>query len=236
MGYRINKACDTGGIPLYLINRFLKHIKIPTLVETGTAAGGSVKEAASYFENCHTIELNPERPIKEDAPQNIIWHTGSSIEVLPEIVYQLIQKKAGIDSPHFRYAMFWLDSHFDGDKPSGSKYKDCYLLEELEIISEYSQDSIIIIDDARLFMGNPPHPNEPKEWPNLQQIFKMFDEKFPYFFVTIIDDYIIALPDRVKWIFDEEWVEGYKIRYPDEPEVIRNAAKLAYNSFIKYIQ
>ncbi len=236
MGYRINERVNTGGVPIYLIERFLKHIEIPVFVETGSASGGSIKEAARYFDICHTIELNEGRQIVDESLTNVHWHNGNTIEVLPEIVSELVRYKESLDTPHFRYAMFFLDAHWDGDKPEGEETKDCYLLEELEAIAPYDQNSIIIIDDARLFMGNPPHPNNPKEWPTIQQVFKLFDEKFKYFRVTIIDDFIIAFPDRVEWIFQEEWVEQYKTRYPDEKDKIRNATKLVYDSFIKYIQ
>jgi hypothetical protein len=236
MGYSISDCVDTGGIPMYLINEFLSEIEIPICVELGTASGGSAKEAAKYFNEVMTVELNEYRPIYDSNIKNITWLNGNSIDVLPGIIKSLISYKEENLIEYHRYCLFWVDSHFDGDKPKDSPYKDCYLLDELEIISPYSQDAIIIIDDARLFMGNPPYPNKADEWPTIQQVFGVFRERFPYHFTTIVDDYILSIPDRLKWIYDRLWMRDYKKRFPDDEDKIRSAAKLAFDSFIKYIR
>lgn len=235
MGYQLN-GCNTGGVPIYLINNFIKHIPISTFIETGTASGQSIREAAKYFATCHTIELNPSRPKVDDSLTNVFWHTGNSVDILPGIVDELSEYKKTLPANAFRYCLFFLDAHYDGDKPNDSDNKDCYLLEELEIISKYSQDSIIIIDDARLFMGYPPHPNNPKQWPTIKQIFSIIQEKFPYFFITIIDDYILAIPDRIEWIFQEEWMARYKIRYPDDADKLKSQAKDVFKAILDYVK
>lgn len=233
MGYNLN-GVDTEGIPMYLLKEFLKEIEITALVETGTAGGKSTIEAASYFDKIYTIELQEDR--KAPLPLNVDRLYGNSIDMLPAIIQHLIHLKKDCKQGDYKYVAFFLDSHFDGDKPADSKYKDCYLLEELDIISPYSQDSIIIIDDCRLFLGQPPHPNDASQWPTIQEIFDTFKNKFPYHYTTITDDYVLSIPDRIKWILDREWMARYKIRYPDEPDVIKNATKLAYQSLLKYIQ
>lgn len=234
MGYRLNTGVDTNGLPLYLVKEFLKEIDIPTIVECGTAGGESIIEAARFFHDCYTIEIQEERKIAH--PLNVNCLYGNSVDMLPGLITHFINLKKDCAEGEYMYVLFWLDSHFDGDKPEDSSYKDCYLLEELEIISEYSQDAIVIVDDCRLFLGQPPHPNDGTQWPTIQEIFGKFKDKFPYHFTTITDDYIISIPDRLKWILDREWMARYKIRYPDEPEVIKNAVKLAYQSLLKYIQ
>jgi hypothetical protein len=215
MGYRLNTGVDTGGLPMYLLHNFIKNLPISTFIETGTASGDSIKEAAKYFSTCHTIELNSERVVKDNSLTNVFWHNGNSIDILPAIVAELVAHKLTLPSNAYRYTVFFLDAHWDGDKPKDAGTKDCYLLEELEIISKYSQDSIIIIDDARLFMGYPPHPNNPKEWPTIQQIFALINQSYPYHFTTIVDDFILSIPDRIEWIYQEIWMKNYKIRYPD---------------------
>lgn len=235
MGYCLN-GCDTGGIPMYLIEEFLKETRIPIIVETGTAFGASIKQASNYFDECYTIELSDGRGVENRVAGNINYYKGNTIDVLPQLVAQFKTLKEGVAEGEYNYVLWWLDAHFDGDKPSDSPYKDCYLLEELDIISEYSQDSIIIIDDARLFMGYPPHPNNPNEWPTIQQIFSKFQEKFPYFFVTIVDDYILAIPDRLEWIFQREWMARFSIRYPNDSDKLRSQVKDVFTAFKNYIQ
>lgn len=235
MGQRLN-GVNTGGIPMYLINEFLKETDIPLFVELGTASGGSIKEAAPYFKECVTIEINEDRPLYDSTLRNVKWLIGNTIDILPGLIEEFINYKSDNKIEDHRYCLFWVDSHFDGDKPKNSKYKDCYLLEELDIISLYSQDSIIIIDDARLFMGNPPQPNNALEWPNLQQIFEKFRQKFPYFFVTIVDDYILAFPDRLKWVFDREWMGRYSVRYPSDADKLKSQVKDVYDALINYMK
>lgn len=233
MGFRINNRCDTEGIPMYLINEFLKEIPIPVLVELGSAGGKSAKEASKYFEKVITIELNEGRQLTEDSQKNIEWLSGNTIDVLPNLMNEFINAKPPEER---RYVLFFVDSHFDGDKPEDSPYKDCYLLEELDIISWYAQDAIVIIDDARLFMGNPPHPNNPREWPPISEIFSKFKEKFQYHYTTIIDDYIISFPDRIEWVFQREWVSQYKTRFPDDDMKLKQQVKDVYAALLKYIQ
>lgn len=236
MGFCLNNRSNTEGIPMYLISEFKKEIPIPLLVETGTAGGNSIKEAAKYFDECYTIELNEDRPLYDLTLTNVRWLSGNTIDVLPALVAGFVNYKTDHKFDGYRYCVFWMDSHFDGDKPADSPYKDCYLLEELDIVSWYAQDAIVIIDDARLFMGNPPHPNNPNEWPTIADIFAKFKSNFPYHFTTIVDDYIISFPDRLEWIYQREWMANYKVRFPDEADKLKSQVKDVYSALLKYIQ
>jgi hypothetical protein len=238
MGYRVNNIVKTGGIPMHIAGYFLDNIRIYAFVETGTAAGDSVKEAARHIGLCHTIELIPERQLIDQSISNIFWHRGNSIDVLPGIIESLLAEKSrcGLKEGQYYYTLFWLDAHYSGNTPNTTGYKECYLLEELDIISAMSQHSIILIDDARLFMGKPPQPNNAGDWPSVQQIFRKIEEKYPYFIVTIIDDYILAIPDRIGWVFDLIWQEGYFTRYPSEPEKLRMEVKNVFEAFKNYIR
>lgn len=239
MGYKVNNIVDTGGFPFYLIEKLIKEYKVDHFVETGTAGGLSIKEAAKHFKKCQTIELIENRAIVDNDIENIIWHTGNSADILLPIVNELIGQKNSMqikdNPPIYNYALFFLDAHYSDPKPNTSKYKECYLLEEIEIISGYRDDSIIIIDDARLFFGPPPAPNNPKDWPSISKIFALLNEKFPYNTTTIRDDYIVSYPDRLDEPFDAEWVSRYSIRYPTESELIKSYAKKVFSEFKKYI-
>lgn len=237
MGYCLN-GCPTGGVPMYLIEPLIKYAKVSTFVETGTAGGLSIREAAKHFRQCHTIEIIPNRAIVDESIKNIVWHEGNSIDILPGIVDDLITEKSQLpktDPPTYNYAVFFLDAHYSDPKPNTSIYKECYLLEELTILHRYQHDAIIIIDDARLFFGHPPAPNNPKDWPTIRQIFALLEEKFPYNTTSIRDDYIISYPDRLDEPFDAEWVSRYSIRYPTESDKLKTEVKSVYEAFKKYI-
>lgn len=239
MGYKVNNTAKTEGIPEHIVKPFIEYLNIEFFIETGSADGDSVRWAAQYINECHTIEMVKGRAQKNGGSPypNIRWYLGNSIDILPELIQRLKDYKQEFNLVPHHYCLFWLDAHYSGDTPNPyPDIKECHLLEELDIISRYDQDAIIVIDDLRLFCGNPPYPANPKEWPSVQQIFKLFEEKYRWFIVTIIDDYIIAFPDRVKWIFDKVWADGYNNRYPNESEKLRQEVKSVYSALKKYIE
>lgn len=239
MGFKVNSGVETEGIPMYLIEPLLSHVPINYFIESGTAGGLSIREASKYFKVCHTIELIENRAIIDRGITNIKWHTGNSVDILPKIVGELVSIKNAMQipgqNPVYNYALFFLDAHYSDPTPNISEYKECYLLEELEIISIYQDSAIIFIDDARLFFGHPPAPNDPNDWPDIRQIFSLFEKKFPFNTTTIRDDFIISYPERLDEPMDKEWVDRYSIRYPSAEDKLKSEVKNVYNAFKKYI-
>lgn len=232
MGYKLN-GCDTGGFPFYLIKPLLEKVDIKVFVETGTAAGESAKLAATLFEQVYTIEIIKGRQQIKDSPSNIEFHTGYSVEILPEIINELLKTKK---SNHKEYVLFWLDAHYSGNTTNETGYPECPLLEEIEAVAIYGEEALIIIDDARLFLGHPPYPNNPNEWPTIKEIFELLTKHFPYHMITITDDYILCMSHHVKDVFEAEWRERYHIRYPNAADKLRTQTKDVYNALLKYIQ
>lgn len=240
MGYKVNDVVNTGGFPFYLIEGLKREFKIDYFVETGTAGGLSIKEASKLFKYCWTIELIEGRAEIDHSLGNVRWLTGHSVDVLLPILNDFISEKnamqvAGEDS-RYHYVVFFLDAHYSDPTPNTSIYKECYLLEELELISPYQDSAIIVIDDARLFYGPPPAPNNPLDWPSIAQIFDLLNRKYPYNTNTIRDDYIISFPSRLNEPMDEEWRNRYTTRYPSHEDSIRQQTKNVYKEFINYLR
>lgn len=240
MGYKVNNGVDTGGFPMYLIRPLIEYCQIDMMVECGTAGGLSIREAAKYFKKCHTIELIEGRAEVDKTIKNVKWHTGNSIDILPQIIAPLVRLKRCRERKNngkavYKYAIFWLDSHWSEPYPNNTEYKECYILEELEAIAPYQDSAIILIDDARLFMGQPPAPNNPKDWPSIQDIFVLLKNKFPHNYSTIVDDYILSVPERLREPVDAEWRSRYLIRYPTESDKLRTETKNVYEALKKYI-
>lgn len=232
MGYKTN-GVDTGGIPEHLVSVLLDKYDIPFLVETGTANGDSVRAMSSEFEKIWTIELIPDRPEVEDKFDNIISLVGDSVELLPQVISGLIDLKEGKER---QWVLFYLDAHYSGDTENDTGYPECPLLDEIKAVGEYGEDAIIIIDDARLFLGQPPHPHDPTEWPSIKEIFILLNEKFPYHHITITDDYILAIPLHVRDVIDQEWRDRFHIRYPNEQDKLKSQVKDVYTALKKYIE
>lgn len=239
MGYKVNNRVNTEGFPFYLVEGILKSDRVDTFVELGTAGGDTIKTAAKCFKKCYTIEIIENRAIVDKSIENIKWLTGNTVDILPTIIDDLLVEKAlmqkGVD-PIYNYSVFWIDSHYSDPEPNTSQFTECPLMEELEIISLYQHDAIILIDDARLFMGHPPAPLNPKEWPMIQDIFVLLKEKFPFNYSSLVDDFIISIPERLREPIDAEWRGNYSTRYPTHENNIKMQVKNVYNEFKKYLE
>jgi hypothetical protein len=235
MGYMLN-GVTTGGLPMHLVKPLLDEHEVPYFVETGTAGGMSVKEASKLFKRCWTIELIKDRPDFNNSHGGVHFEIGDSAEILPRIIADLKEIKFKTDPKARQWVLFFLDAHYCGDVPNESGYPECPLLDEIKCVAEYGEDAVIIIDDARLFLGSPPHPNEPTEWPCICDIFHLLREKFPYHYISIVDDYVIAIPIHLRHTIDKEWRDRFHIRYPNAEDKLKSQVKDVYAAFKNYIQ
>lgn len=227
MGYK-TFGCDTGGFPFYLFKDLIEKYDVPFFVETGSASGDSARIAATMFKEVWTIEL---LEAAGESTDTVHFLEGDSAEFLPEIISEI--KEKGLKNQR---TIFYLDAHYCGDTPNKTDYPECPVLMEIEIAAEMGEDAIIVIDDARLFLGQPPYPHNPQEWPSVMEIFLLLKEKFPYHHITITDDYILAIPLHVRDVIDEEWRRRFKIRYPDEDAILKEQVRGAYKALLKYIE
>jgi hypothetical protein len=233
MGYLTN-GVTTGGVPMELIKTITNGFHVPFFVETGTAGGASIREASIKFEFCYTIELMENvTPPKDTFPENIMFFNGTSSEKIHEVV-SILKTKI---SKH-NYALFWLDAHYSApsdDTPSTpDNFVECPLLKEIDAIGEI-ENSIIIIDDARLFLGAPPYPLDPRKWPSLTEIFKRFMQYYPEHHFSVVDDYIICVPKEMKDNLNQDWRLNFRKRYPLESDKAKFYVKEAYKTFLKFI-
>jgi len=157
-------------------------------VETGTYRGETTRWAATQFETVHTIErseqLYYEHSVALAAFPGVTAHLGDSRQILPAIVAQLGKRRATI----------WLDGHYSGGETAGAD-DECPLLDELKALGDRWTD-VLLIDDARLFLGAPPPPHQPAAWPTIAEIVRHLPVAGRHQFVQIIDDVIVIVPDE----------------------------------------
>lgn len=240
MGYLLN-GVSTGGLPIHLVKPLIENHEINYFVETGTAGGDSIREVYELFKYVWTVELIKDRTDTKNAPKNVRFIEGDSVEHLPEIIEQLLLFRGEKER---QYVLFYLDAHFCDDKPNESDYPECPVLEEIKCIAEYGEDAVIIIDDARLFFGSPPYPNDPTEWPSISEIFFVLQTLFPFHHTTITDDYVLSIPLHLKDTIDKEWRDRFHIRYPNAEDKLRGQVKdvhaafmdKVYKPFLEYIK
>ena len=147
-----------------------------TLVETGTFKGAMVDAQKKTFGKVISIELSV--PLFELAQKrfqkdkNVIIIQGDSGKILPEIIKELTNP-----------AIFWLDGHYSaGITAKGDK--ECPIYEEINAILSYNQlNHILLIDDARCFIGK-------NDYPTIEELTNFIREKDSRYQLEIKDDII----------------------------------------------
>lgn len=81
-------------------------------------------------------------------------------------------------------AIFWLDGHYSGGITARGD-KDCPIWEELKAIFSTNTEHIILIDDARLFIGE-------RDYPSLSGVKTFILEQYPNSKIEIKNDSIIV--------------------------------------------
>jgi len=128
-------------------------------VETGTYLGETTAAMAKVYRKVFTVEIHEELYQKSSArlkdSGNVTSFHGNSSEILPSILSQL-------DGP----AVFWLDAHYSGPKTGRiAKGVQTPIEEELsQIFATGSSEHLILIDDARLFVGKDSYPKLGRLW------------------------------------------------------------------------
>jgi prefoldin subunit 5 len=173
-----------------LLARLRELLPLEVFVETGTYEGASVDAALAYFDELHTIELSDELFARaaarfEDSPA-VHVHNGSSAEVLSRLSGRLRR----------RSVLYWLDAHFCGHRSVGGELQ-CPLMGELEAIGSLGVRSVILIDDARLFMTPPPAPLIAEQWPSFSEVLARLSTLNPGHELIVIDDVIVFFPPEV---------------------------------------
>jgi len=130
---------------------YQKKYNCSTFIETGTYLGDTVEAMKTKFKKVISIELGMDLYINAKErflnDKNVEIFQGDSGKVLPQIVL-------GLKDP----AIFWLDGHYSaGITAKGDKI--CPILEELDAIFDNSNlNHVLLIDDARDFVGEGDYP------------------------------------------------------------------------------
>lgn len=168
---------------------------IKTFVETGTFQGDTVESAAPYFAEVCSVELSDELHALAcarfaDRPNIRIEHGDS-----PVFLEERSKEFAG------RPVLFWLDAHTcDIGHTSGADSQTA-ILRELEAIKSLHPESILLIDDARLYLCAPPGPPLPNEWPDIDDLIRRLYQLGGSHRLIILDDVIVFYPGHLRGRF-----------------------------------
>ena len=133
------------------VKAYAKKFKLRTLIETGTYRGDMIISNQKNFKKIYSIELDEKifKKASERCKQysHISLYQGDSGEILPKILLNIKEP-----------CLFWLDAHYSGEGTAKGLF-DSPILKEMEfILNELNLNHVILIDDAREFVGTNGYP------------------------------------------------------------------------------
>ncbi|MCB9034057.1 MAG: hypothetical protein H6553_09485 [Chitinophagales bacterium] len=152
----INNSNNSLPVPHYVkqltINKIKQEFNFDVFIETGTYLGDMIYAQKDNFKKIYSIELsdmfykNATNFFKDY--KHVKLYQGDSGEEMEKIVNEL-------DEP----AIFWLDGHYSGGNTAKGDL-NCPIIKELSAIYKSRfKNHIILIDDARLFVGENDYPS-----------------------------------------------------------------------------
>jgi len=149
---------------------------IQILLETGTYMGETIFACKDAFNQIYSIEISKnlfdKATIKFENSKNVHLYLGDSSEVIKDILKRIDQS-----------TLFWLDGHYSGGITEKGA-KNTPILEELTAIFDHKiDDHLILIDDARCFIGE-------EDYPSLFELKDFISELKPQFDVIVKHDII----------------------------------------------
>jgi len=134
-----------------ILKEYANRFAIDVLIETGTYMGDMIFAMRDIFKEIYSIELDKNLYIRSkerfvDYPHIHIFR-GDSSEVIPHILTSLTKP-----------ALFWLDAHYSGGITAKGKLKYPVIQELHHIFNHLIHNHVILIDDARLFIGQGDYP------------------------------------------------------------------------------
>ncbi|OGF24903.1 hypothetical protein A2331_06065 [Candidatus Falkowbacteria bacterium RIFOXYB2_FULL_34_18] len=156
---KINPGASSGLCKYKIVKKYAEKYNLDTLIETGTFLGEMVNASKNNFNTIYSIESNKrlyglaKKRFKKNKNVKILY--GDSSNKLNKVIKK--QKTP---------ALFWLDAHYSGGITT-KKEKETPIREELaQIFNNFKTGNIILIDDARLFVGK-------RDYPRIEEIKKM---------------------------------------------------------------
>jgi glycosyltransferase involved in cell wall biosynthesis len=175
-----------------LVEFFAERLPIDTFVETGTYRGDAIEVVKPYFERCFSVEFSEEYYIHAAArfqnDPSVTLLKGDSGVVLADLVKRIGEKSI----------LFWLDAHWCADENTTGEMSKCPLVSELGSIDHLSEESVILIDDARLFLCPPGKPHDYSQWPDLNEVLAALARLSDRHNLMVINDVMVYYPRMLK--------------------------------------
>lgn len=181
----------TFSISRSLVAQLKSALPLRVFVETGTFEGDAIATVRDLFDEVHSIELSntyyEQARSRFAADAAVHLYHGNS----PDVVRHLRSRFANAST------LFWLDAHWCVADETAGETSQCPLLEELDSIGKVNGESVILIDDARLFLTTPSRPYEATAWPRLQQVIDSLASLGSSHEIMVINDVMVYFPSSI---------------------------------------
>lgn len=178
----------TFSLDLGLVKALRKVMPIEIFVETGTFTGDTIELVKNHFQKIYTVELSPSyyeaALVRFQSHHNVTAKHGDSADVLTNLQQALRNTSV----------LYYLDAHWCMAEDVAGGISQCPLIRELRAIESLNIGSVIIIDDARLFLAAPSAPNEISQWPTFDEVLLALRTISEHHKVMILNDVIIFFP------------------------------------------
>jgi len=183
-----------------LLKFFKQHLPLEIYVETGTFEGDNLRIAEKYFKACFSVEIDEKlyaaasREFSDK--ENVFVEQGDSKELLASV------------KDHVQQActVFWLDAHniCNAINPDVDPMEaQSPILGELTAIERLNDNSVLMIDDAHLYLNVLPRPNSLSRWTDFQDIISALSNMSDCHRLAIYDDTIVYYPEKLRFAFTQ---------------------------------
>jgi hypothetical protein len=175
-----------------LVKVLQQALPIEVFVETGTFEGDTVAELAAGFKEVYSVELSPDYFAKAlsrlEKIANVTLTLGDSREFLARLRPELSA----------RSVLYYLDAHWCVAANTAGDRSQCPLLEEIAAIGNLGESSVILIDDARLFLAPPPEPHDVTQWPTFDEVVTALRRLSDRHEIMVVNDVISYFPRAIR--------------------------------------
>ena len=178
----LRRWCSPHVIKRGLVAGVAERGSFDVFIETGTYRGDMIQGLRGRFAELHSIELSDALFERAEArfrgDPRIKIHHGDSGRVLAQVLEACREP-----------ALFWLDAHYSGGATARGAI-DSPIAQELQhILTHPVSGHAVLIDDARLFLGE-------NGYPTLEELSAFVRVRRPDYSVAVVDDVIFLVPDR----------------------------------------
>jgi hypothetical protein len=166
-------------------------LPISLFIETGAFHGDSLELARRHFRECRSCEMSPE--LHEQVRARFAGHSNVKVQLSDSPAFLAGQREEVARRP----SVFWLDAHWCQAEKTAGRSSQSPLLAELAAIGSLHPDSVILIDDARLYLCAPPLPHDCPGWPDFHTVLTLLLSLSSQHRVMVVNDVLMFFPARI---------------------------------------